>query len=454
MFKNTYLRDSDFNRWVIRLALPRALEYLLNVGINALNNLLTGMYFGEVEMSAISQTASVFSIFEVVTYGFASSCGILVAQYWGKRRTDSIKDIVSIAIRLELLIGAVFSAVMLLAPSGVMTLMSTDPDVVRLGAEYLRICAPVYLIHGITNTLISSFSALELVQFVVAGHAVFSIANLLLSLLLVPRFGVAGAAVASLASRLLSFVFAMVVLFRNRNLHYRLPDLKSSRADLLKDFLIVAYPIMGHELIWSVGNNMPQILMGRLGTKATSAFSIAINLCTLLTIVQSGLGSAATTIVGKSIGEGEKERANKSARTFVLYTFLASILSSVLLFVIRPVYLGFYDLSPEILQCADKMMKVLMIQSFFTGFDSVILVSILRAGGMGKIGFYTDIVVMWLIAIPLAWAGVLFWHLPEELIVLLVKLDMPLKSIVGLYFVLKTDWIHNLTRETASAEEA
>ena len=83
MFRNTYLRDPDFNKWVIRLALPRALEYLLNVGINALNNLLTGMYFGEVEMSAISQTASVFSIYEVVTYGFASSCGILVAQYWG-----------------------------------------------------------------------------------------------------------------------------------------------------------------------------------------------------------------------------------------------------------------------------------------------------------------------------------------------------------------------------------
>ena len=211
MFRNTYLRDPDFNKWVIRLALPRALEYLLNVGINALNNLLTGMYFGEVEMSAISQTASVFSIYEVVTYGFASSCGILVAQYWGKRRTDSIKDILSIAIRLELLIGVIFSSVMLLAPSGVMTLMSTDADVVRLGAEYLRICAPVYLIHGITNAMISSFSALELVQFVVAGHAVFSVTNLLLSLFLVPRFGVAGAAVASLVSRLLSFMFAVII---------------------------------------------------------------------------------------------------------------------------------------------------------------------------------------------------------------------------------------------------
>jgi Na+-driven multidrug efflux pump len=58
-----------------------------------------------------------------------------------------------------------------------------------------------------------------------------------------------------------------------------------------------------------------------------------------------------------------------------------------------------------------------------------------------------------MIAIPLAWAGILFWHLSPEWIVLLVKLDMPLKSLVGLYYVLKTDWIHNLTRNSTNLEE-
>ena len=66
---------------------------------------------------------------------------------------------------------------------------------------------------------------------------------------------------------------------------------------------------------------------------------------------------------------------------------------------------------------------------------------------MGKVGFYTDIVVMWMIAIPLGWLGALIWNLIPPFVALLVKLDMPLKSLVGLYVVLKTDWIHNLTRD-------
>ena len=132
----------------------------------------------------------------------------------------------------------------------------------------------------------------------------------------------------------------------------------------------------------------------------------------------------------------------------MIYTLLSSIVSTLLLFILRPIYLSFYDVSPEVVATANKMMQVLMIQTFFTGFDSVILVSTLRAGGMGKVGFFTDIVVMWMIAIPLGWIGVYIWKLSPPLVALLVKLDMPLKSLVGLYFVLKTNWIHNLTRES------
>ena len=448
MFQNTYIQDSDFAKRVFRLALPSMIQALLNVSVNALNNLLAGHYYGEVEISALSQTASVFAIYEVITYGFASSCGILVAQYWGKKDRDKIEKIISIAIKLEVLLGLIFSAVMLLFSHNVMSIMTKDSNVLLLGAEYLKVSSPVYLLFGVCNALYSSFSSLEMVNYVFWGNAICSLSNLALSYILIPRYGVIGAAVSALVSRAISFTFALAVLFRNRKISYEANYLLTKDQLLTNDFLRVAYPVMGHELIWSVGNNMPQILMGRISTVATSSYSIAISLCQLLSIVQSGLGSAALTVVGQNIGTGEKKRAEKSARTFVLYTLIASIVSTLLLIIIHPLYLSFYDVSTAVVGNAKMMMKVLMIQTFFTGFDSVVLVNVLRAGGMGKVGFYTDIVVMWMIAIPLGWLGVLKWDLIPPFVALLVKLDMPLKSLVGLYVVLKTDWIHNLTRDT------
>ena len=447
MFQDTYINDSDFAKRVLRLTLPGTIQALLNVSVNALNNLLTGHYFGEVEISVISQTASVFAIYEVITYGFASSCGILVAQYWGKKDKETIEKIISIAIKLEVLLGLLFSAVMFIFPAQIMSLMTKDANVLSLGAEYLRISSPVYFLYGVCNALYSSFSSLEMVKYVFLGNSVCSLSNLALSYILIPKYGVIGGAVAALISRIISFIFALYVLFRKSKIDYEPASLLTNDQMLMNDFLRVAYPVMGHELIWSVGNNMPQILMGRISTVATSSFSIAISLCQLLSIIQTGLGSAALTVVGQNIGTGEIERAKKSAKTFVLYTLFASILSTLLLYLIHPLYLSFYDVSPEVLENARAMMKVLMIQTFFTGFDSVVLVNTLRAGGMGKVGFYTDIVVMWMIAIPLGWLGVLKWNLAPPIVALLVKLDMPLKSLVGLYVVLKTNWIRVLTRE-------
>ncbi len=450
MFHNTYLHDLDFAKRVFRLALPSTIQALLNVSVNALNNVLAGHYFGEIEISAISQTASIFAIYEVITFGFASSCGILVAQYWGRKDKDKIEKIISIGMRLELILGLFFSIIMFSFPKNVMSIMTKDNNVLLLGAEYLRISSPVYFLYGICNALYSSFSSLEMVNYVFYGTSLCSLSNLALSYILIPRLGVAGAAISALVSRIISFVFALLVLFRNKKINYEASYLLTNDKVLTSDFLRVAYPVMGHELIWSVGNNMPQILMGRISTVATSSYSIAINLCQLLSIIQSGLGSAALTIVGQNVGTGDKDRAEKAAKTFVVYTLFASILSTFLLFIIHPLFLSFYDVSPAVIENAKMMMKVLMIQTFFTGFDSVVLVNTLRAGGMGKVGFYTDIVVMWMIAIPLGWLGVIKWNLIPPLVALLVKLDMPLKSLVGLYVVLKTNWIHDLTRETES----
>ena len=445
MFKNTYLRSSEFNRMVLRLALPGAIQTLLAIGVNTMNNLLTGAYFGEVEMSAVSQAATVFSIYEVITYGFACTCGVLVAQYWGKQDHERIKKVISITLRLESLLGAVFTAVMLLFPNTVMSVMSKDPGVISQGAEYLRITAPTYFLYGLIGSLYYGFRSVEMAQTCLWGNAAAYLTNMLLSWLLIPTRGVEGAALASLISRSAEAVFLFLRLFTAKRLDYKPGDLFLRSPELIGDFFRVTWPILGHELIWSIGNNMNQILMGRLDVTTTGAYSIAITLSNLLVFLNSGLGQAATTIVGKRIGEGDEKGAMKAARTFCWYTLFAGLFAAGSMFLLKDWFIARYNVSPEVKEMARQMILALEMFTFCSGFDSIILVSTLRAGGMGKVGFYTDIVVMWMIGIPLGWLGLLVWKLSPVWIIFLVKVDMPLKSLVGLYFVLKTHWIHNLT---------
>ena len=77
MINNSYIKSNEFATWVFRLALPSTIQALLNVSVNALNNLLTGHYFGEVEISDITQTASVFAIYIFPSSVKIASCSVL-----------------------------------------------------------------------------------------------------------------------------------------------------------------------------------------------------------------------------------------------------------------------------------------------------------------------------------------------------------------------------------------
>ena len=82
----------------------------------------------------------------------------------------------------------------------------------------------------------------------------------------------------------------------------------------------------------------------------------------------------------------------------------------------------------------------------FSLLEMVGMIAILRAGGDGKTGFYTDIVSMWCTTIPLAAAGafILNWH--PVVVVTIIKMTIVIEAIVGIIRVLSMRWIHDLTR--------
>ena len=73
------------------------------------------------------------------------------------------------------------------------------------------------------------------------------------------------------------------------------------------------------------------------------------------------------------------------------------------------------------------------------------IVAILRAGGDGKTGFYTDIVAMWMICIPLAALAAFRLHAEPWVVVLIIKLIIVIEGMVGLVRVYQYGWLRNLT---------
>ena len=76
------LRDRIFLRKAVMIALPVALQGMLNTIVNLVYTMMIGQ-LGETTIAAVGLANKVFFVFSLLVFGVASGSGVLAAQYWG-----------------------------------------------------------------------------------------------------------------------------------------------------------------------------------------------------------------------------------------------------------------------------------------------------------------------------------------------------------------------------------
>lgn len=454
MQQSLIIKDRSFYGRMTKLSLPLIFQSLLLVGVNAINSLMMGQ-FGETEMLAVSQGAQIFYIISVMSNGLSSPLSVLVSQYWGKKDETALKTVVATSFRWAAIFGLFFGVAIFAFPGGFMRIFSSDPAVLELGIKYLAIIAFTLLPYALSNTVYGYARGTGQVNFVFLSNTLTYSLTILLNYLLIygklglPALGVVGLAIGTLVARVFEMLFCLGwFLLKNKAVGFRVKDI-SLRSNMLRaDYARVTAPIMGHEVVWSIGVSAAQMILGQLSTFAASAYNIAYVLNQLFSSITYGMSGASLIMVGNAIGEGDIDHAKRASRSYMLVAGVIGFIGMILMYALSGPFISLYKgLLPETVGYARAIMPIMSVVLFFMAWESVGLVGILRAGGDGKTGFIVDIFTMWLMAIPLGLLAAFVWKLSPVWVILLLKLDMPIKSIVALVRTLRMKWIKNLTRE-------
>ncbi len=99
-------------------------------------------------MSLANQISFVMSLFNGAVIGAVS---VLIAQYWGKGDHTNARRFLSMAVRYVTVISGVFFCLSFLMPERLMAIFTPEPELIRIGAEYLRIVGFSYLFAGVSQ---------------------------------------------------------------------------------------------------------------------------------------------------------------------------------------------------------------------------------------------------------------------------------------------------------------
>ena len=264
-----------------------------------------------------------------------------------------------------------------------------------------------------------------------------------------PKMGIEGAAIATLIARVVEFVITfMYVFFIDKRLKFKIKDMFSFNKVFAKDLLRYGTPVFINELMWSLAISMQSAILGHItysNGDPVAANSIASMVQQLSTVVIFGVANAAAVIIGKSIGEGKKERALREAYTFKYIAVILGVVACGVILAAKNFAISFYTIPPQTKELTSQLLNVVAVTTILVSTSSIYIVGILRAGGDTRFCLFMEMGALWFWAIPLAILGVVF-QLSVPMVLVLMKMDEPVKTISMLFRMRNDKWIRTLTR--------
>ncbi len=447
-----FVKDKSFYKNLFFLALPIALQNIITYMVTLADNIMVGS-LGETALSGVYMANQVMSFIQMLVIGLGTSCTVLATQYWGKRDTKSIRQIVAITLRFAIGIALVFWAIVFFFPRQVISLFTNEQAVIDESVKYIRIICFTYLFFCLTNVLISAMRCVETVKIGMIVSLSTLLINVSLNWVLIfghlgmPALGIRGAAIATLAARIVESVIMVVYVLKvDRKLHFSFKDLLHFNKKLRKDYFRYGLPVIAGDVIWGLNTTTQGAIIGRLGETAIAAVSMSNTIWQIASVAVYGVANATSIIIGKTVGSGDYDKVKAYTKTLQIIFLGLGLVSGLTLFLAKDAVLMIYrDMSPDTIKMASQMLTVLSVTLVGTAYQMSCLTGIVRAGGATNFVFINDTIFVWGIVIPSALIAAFVLHAEPWVVFACLKCDQILKCFVAAVKVNRYKWIKQLT---------
>lgn len=450
---NSKEEKRKFYRAVISLVIPMALQNLINVGVQAADVIMLGR-LDEAAISAASLAGQVYFIMTLLFFGLTSGAAVLTAQYWGKGDKKTIEKVLGLAVRWAVVIAALFTAAALVFPDKLMRIFSSEADVIEQGAHYMRIVALAYIPAAITMVYLNVMRSVERVIISTVVYTISLFVNVVLNAVFIfglcgaPALGVRGAAIATAIARYCEFFIVIFYASRmNKTIRVRGSYLLKTEKILVSDFVKYALPVAANELMWGGGISMVTAIIGHMGKSAVAANSVAQVVRQLAMVVIFGVANATAIMLGKAIGEGKKENARIYSVRFLKITLALGVGGAIVVLGVSPIIRSFMTLGDEANSYLSAMMYVMSYFVFVSGFNTVLIVGVFRAGGDTKFGLLLDCGALWCIVIPLGAFAAFYLKFPVIAVYIILTSDELMKLPFSFWRYKSLKWLKDVTRD-------
>ena len=451
------IKDKYFYKTFFSLFFVVALQNIIVFSVNLADSIMLGSY-SEIAMSGVSLANQIQFLLHMFVNGTANGLVVISSQYWGKKQTEPIKKVFSVAFFAGIIISAVLMAVVLISPAGVLSILSDEEIIVAEGAKYITIMAFSYIIFAVTNIFIALMRSIEAVKIGFYTSIIALVVNVSLNYCLIfghfgfTEMGVRGAAYATVISRIVEFLAVVIYVFViDKRLSLKIRDIFSLEKSYIKDYINAGLPLIGSAGSWGIAMSVQTAIIGRLGAAAIGANAVASPVFQVVSVLYTSSGNASSVLIGKTVGENDVPRVKSYAKKLQVMYIIIGLISCTVLLLARDFIVSLYDVTPETAALSAVFINILSITVIGSSYEAPCLCGIVSGGGDTKFVFKNDIIFMWCMVLPLSFLSAFVFNWPVPVTFFILKSDQIAKCFIAIPKVNRFKWIKVLTRESAAS---
>lgn len=395
---------------LIILAVPTIIEEILATLLQYVDTAMVG-HLGEQATASVNVTTTVTWLVSSVPSAIGVGILALIAKALGQKDEELIRTLSKQALLLVVIFGVITGGISMLLAPYIPRWMGAEEAIWRDASAYFFIISLPMVFRTAGSVLGAAIRATKDTKTPLYISILTNGMNVLLNYLLIytAGMGVVGAAVASAVSYTCFGTLMFAAYRKNIYLRWAWRTFKIDGARL-KECAKVSLPVLGTSMASCMGYVVFASLVSGMGTTIFAAHSIAVTAETIFYIPGYGLRTATSTLVGISLGEGDREKFHMVSRVSVAVTMVMMVVNGFILYFAAYPLMCLLTNSVRAAQIGAEMLRLVAFSEPFFGL-MIVLEGIFYGLGRTRYAFFVETFSMWGIRILSTAIVVLVFHL-------------------------------------------
>lgn len=387
---------------VWRLSLPAILSQITTIVMQYIDSAMVGA-LGANASAAIGLVTTSTWLLNSVTYAVSAGFSVQVAHHIGGKKEADARNVVRHGLLTAMVLSALLCLLGVAISRPLPFWLGGDAEIREDAAEYFLVFAlmiPFFQLNSLTASFLQCSGDMVTPSIL---NAAMCLLDVMFNAIFIPIYGVLGAGI---GTALACTVIALIMTWRCCISNSRLRLLRHEKWHFNNEILIkafrIGFPVAVQEIAMNGAMVVATRLIASLGSVAIAANSFAVTAESLCYMPGYGVGSAATTVVGRSVGAGDMKLAKQYGNICTAMGGIFMGATGLIMAIICPLVFMMLTPDPAVRELAAQVLRIGLLAEPLFGI-SIVAAGALRGTGDTFVPSLMNLGSIWIVRIGLAW---------------------------------------------------